>query len=57
MRRLLSASARLPRQVRTVEVEMENQLKASVSGTVSRILVAPGDLVESKAVLVELDSE
>ena len=38
-------------------MKMENQLKASVSGTVSRILVAPGDLVESKAVLVELDSE
>ena len=38
-------------------MKMENQLKATVTGTVSRILVAPGDLVEAKAVLVELDSD
>ena len=36
---------------------MENQLKASQSGTVSRILVKPGDLVEAKTVLVELSVE
>ena len=38
-------------------MKMENQLKASQSGTVSRILVKPGDLVEAKTVLVELSVE
>lgn len=38
-------------------MKMENPLKATLAGTVSRILVAPGDLVEAKTVLVELDCE
>jgi biotin carboxyl carrier protein len=38
-------------------MKMENQLKASQAGTIGRILVKPGDLVEAKSVLVELVSE
>lgn len=38
-------------------MKMENPLKATLAGTVSRILVETGDLVEAKSVLVELDCE
>ena len=38
-------------------MKMENQLKATQAGTVSRILVSAGDLVEAKTVLVELSVE
>jgi acetyl/propionyl-CoA carboxylase alpha subunit len=38
-------------------MKMENQLKATQPGTVSRILVTPGALVEAKTVLVELSPE
>jgi len=38
-------------------MKMENQLKATQAGTITRILVAPGDLVEARMVLVELSGE
>lgn len=34
-------------------MKMENELKAPADGTISRIHVAPGDLVEARAVLID----
>ena len=35
-------------------MKMENQMKASADGVVKNVLVQEGDLVDAKAVLVEL---
>ena len=36
-------------------MKMENQMKASADGVVKNVLVQEGDLVDAKAVLVELN--
>ena len=35
-------------------MKMENEMKAPMDATVARILVSEGDLVETRAVLIEL---
>ena len=36
-------------------MKMENEIRATSAGTVTRVEVAPGDTVEAGAVLVEID--